>query len=413
MPAPTPSPLDSLATTSPLAPPTPRDSAPPHTPCRIGARRLQPLIRVAASLGLLAAVLLWLEPQTLAAAFSAPEPMWLAAALALSFPQVALSAWRWRLTAQRLGAPIRFGEALREYYVATFLNQILPGGVMGDAARAWRHARRPRSEGVLRGPVGEAVGESIGPAVGTKVETRRLMPLGAPVETTAGAPFEPPFEPPFETPVETPVETPAAAPVGLAAWHAVLIERASGQLALLAVVLATLVVSPELQGTTARMFTSPDGGSNSPVTLALALLLALAGIALWRGRGHVARFRRAVQEALLARDVFLRQLVASLLIVASYVGVYLCCMRMIGIDTPLATAAPLVPWVLLAMAIPLSIAGWGVREGAAALVWQATGLDPAQGVAISISYGVVILLSSLPGALMLLRRGPEDGAPVR
>ena len=409
MPAPTPSPLDSLATTSPLAPPTPRDSAPPHTPCRIGARRLQPLIRVAASLGLLVAVLLWLEPQTLGAAFSAPEPMWLAAALALSFPQVALSAWRWRLTAQRLGAPIRFGEALREYYVATFLNQILPGGVMGDAARAWRHARRPRSEGVLRGPVGEAVGESIGPAVGTKVETRRLMPLGAPVETTAGAPFEPPFEPPFETPVETP----AAAPVGLAAWHAVLIERASGQLALLAVVLATLVVSPELQGTTARMFTSPDGGSNSPVTLALALLLALAGIALWRGRGHVARFRRAVQEALLARDVFLRQLVASLLIVASYVGVYLCCMRMIGIDTPLATAAPLVPWVLLAMAIPLSIAGWGVREGAAALVWQATGLDPAQGVAISISYGVVILLSSLPGALMLLRRGPEDGAPVR
>ena len=412
MPAPTPSPLDSLATTSPLAPPTPRDSAPPHTPCRIGARRLQPLIRVAASLGLLAAVLLWLEPRTLAAAFSAPEPMWLAAALALSFPQVALSAWRWRLTAQRLGAPIRFGEALREYYVATFLNQILPGGVMGDAARAWRHARRPRSEGVLRGAVGEAVGESIGPAVGTKVETRRLMPLGAPVETTAGAPFEPPFEPPFETPVETPVETPAAAPVGLAAWHAVLIERASGQLALLAVVLATLVVSPELQGTTARMFTSPDGGSNSPVTLALALLLALAGIALWRGRGHVARFRRAVQEALLARDVFLRQLVASLLIVASYVGVYLCCMRMIGVDTPLATAAPLVPWVLLAMAIPLSIAGWGVREGAAALVWQAAGLDPAQGVAISISYGVVILLSSLPGALMLLRRGPKDGAAV-
>ena len=223
------------------------------------------------------------------------------------------------------------------------------------------------------------------------------MPLGAPVET----------------PVETPAGAPAGAPVGLAAWHAVLIERASGQLALLAVVLATLVVSPELQGTTARMFTSPDGGSNSPVTLALALLLALAGIALWRGRGHVARFRRAVQEALLARDVFLRQLVASLLIVASYVGVYLCCMRMIGIDTPLATAAPLVPWVLLAMAIPLSIAGWGVREGAAALVWQAAGLDPAQGVAISISYGVVILLSSLPGALMLLRRGPEDGAPVR
>jgi len=353
MPAPTPSHCTSPPDLSQLASPTPGDSAHPHTPPRNAARRLHPLFRLAASLGLMAALLFWLEPQTLAAAFAAPEPIWLVAALALSFPQVALSAWRWRLTANRLGAPLRFGEALREYYVATFLNQILPGGVMGDAARAWRHARLSRTEAM------------------------------------------------------------EGAPVGLAAWHAVLIERASGQLALLAVVLATLVVSPELQGTTARMLTSPDGGSNSPVTLALALLLALAGIALWRGRGHVARFLRAVQEALLARDVFLRQLVASLLIVASYVGVYLCCMRMIGVDTPLATAAPLVPWVLLAMAIPLSIAGWGVREGAAALVWQATGLDPAQGVAISISYGVVILLSSLPGALMLLRRGPEDGAPVR
>ena len=310
-------------------------------------------MRVLKTLCLLAAVLLWLEPRTLAAAFSAPEPMWLAAALALSFPQVALSAWRWRLTAQRLGAPIRFGEALREYYVATFLNQILPGGVMGDAARAWRHARLSRTEAM------------------------------------------------------------EGAPVGLAAWHAVLIERASGQLALLGVVLATLLVSSELQTASVRLFAPSAGDSNPSVLLALALLLALVGMALWRGRGHVARFRRAVQEALLARDVFLRQLIASLLIVASYVGVYLCCMRMIGIDTPLATAAPLVPWVLLAMAIPLSIAGWGVREGAAALVWQATGLDPAQGVAISISYGVVILLSSLPGALMLLRRGPEDGAPVR
>ena len=357
MPAPTPSHLTSpLATSQPvpaqLASPTPDDSAHPHPPPRIAARRLHPLFRLAASLGLIAALLFWLEPQTLAAAFAAPAPIWLVAALVLGFPQVALSAWRWRLTANRLGAPLRFGESLREYYVATFLNQILPGGVMGDAARAWRHARRTRTKGVV------------------------------------------------------------GAPVGLAAWHAVLIERASGQFALLTVVLATLVISPELQTASVRLFAPSAGGSNPSVLLASALLLALAGVALWRGRGHLRRFRRAVQEALLAREVFLRQLIASLLIVSSYVGVYLCCMRMIGVDTPLATAAPLVPWVLLAMAIPLSIAGWGVREGAAALVWQAAGLDPAQGVAISISYGVVVLLSSLPGALMLLGRGPRNGAPA-
>ena len=93
------------------------------------------LFRLAASLALLTAVLLWLEPQTLLAAFAAPEPLWLAAALTLTIPQVALSAWRWRITAGRLGAPLGSGEALCEYYVATFLNQILPG-VAGCAENA-------------------------------------------------------------------------------------------------------------------------------------------------------------------------------------------------------------------------------------------------------------------------------------
>ena len=301
------------------------------------------MLRLAASLGLLAALLLVLEPQRLAAAFSAPAPHWLAAALALSVPQVVLSAWRWRFTATRLGAPLGLGEAVREYYLATFLNQILPGGVMGDAARAWRHARRPRSQ-----------------------------------------------------------VTDAA--VGSAAWHAVLIERASGQFALLLVVLVTLVVSPTLRAASAAF-----AGATSGI-FALALLFAVGSVAAWRGREHLVRLRHALHHALLARAVFMRQLLASLLVVGSYVGVYLCCMRMIGIDTPVSLAAPLVPWVLLAMAIPLSVAGWGLREGAAALAWHAAGLDVAQGVAISISYGVVVLLSSLPGALMLTGRPPARDA---
>jgi hypothetical protein len=58
------------------------------------------------------------------------------------------------------------------------------------------------------------------------------------------------------------------------------------------------------------------------------------------------------------------------------------------------------------------VAGWGIREGAAALIWHAAGLDVAEGVAISISYGVVVLLSSLPGALMLLPRSSERDAPA-
>ncbi|WP_165225457.1 lysylphosphatidylglycerol synthase transmembrane domain-containing protein [Affinirhizobium pseudoryzae] len=52
--------------------------------------------------------------------------------------QIILSALRWRFTAQRLGQDMPLGWAVREYYIATALNQTLPGGVAGDALRAYR-----------------------------------------------------------------------------------------------------------------------------------------------------------------------------------------------------------------------------------------------------------------------------------
>lgn len=61
-----------------------------------------------------------------------------AVCLALVQVQVIVSALRWQFTARRLGQNIALWRAIREYYVASFLNQTLPGGVGGDAIRAWR-----------------------------------------------------------------------------------------------------------------------------------------------------------------------------------------------------------------------------------------------------------------------------------
>lgn len=66
----------------------------------------------------------------------------IAAMLIIQFQSV-LSAIRWRFTAGRLGQDISMSLAVREYYVATGLNQILPGGMAGDAFRAYRN----RAEG--------------------------------------------------------------------------------------------------------------------------------------------------------------------------------------------------------------------------------------------------------------------------
>lgn len=58
--------------------------------------------------------------------------------LALVQVQIVLSALRWRFTSRRLGQDIAPLKAICEYYVASFLNQTLPGGMGGDALRAWR-----------------------------------------------------------------------------------------------------------------------------------------------------------------------------------------------------------------------------------------------------------------------------------
>ncbi|WP_417742072.1 lysylphosphatidylglycerol synthase transmembrane domain-containing protein [Salipiger sp.] len=63
---------------------------------------------------------------------------WLIGAVVLLNAVTLLSALRWKLTATALSLPLGAGEAVREYYLAQFVNQTLPGGVLGDAARAMR-----------------------------------------------------------------------------------------------------------------------------------------------------------------------------------------------------------------------------------------------------------------------------------
>ena len=59
--------------------------------------------------------------------------------------------------------------------------------------------------------------------------------------------------------------------------------------------------------------------------------------------------------------------------------------------------------VQTAVVIPLSIGGWGLREGAAAWAFGAAGLGAATGVTIATLYAVLMLAAVAPGAGLLLR----------
>ncbi|SSC71506.1 unnamed protein product [Ciceribacter sp. T2.26MG-112.2] len=93
---------------------------------------------IAAGLLLLAALLFAVNPVSVIEALGRVPLGHILAAVLVVQVQIVLSALRWRFTAARLGHPISVRIAVREYYLGGVLNQILPGGIAGDATRVYR-----------------------------------------------------------------------------------------------------------------------------------------------------------------------------------------------------------------------------------------------------------------------------------
>ena len=265
------------------------------------------------------------------------ESRWILVGLAISLPQMALLALRWRITAARLGLELTYVTALREYYLAAFLNQFLPGGVTGDVSRAWRHSRGRRRP--------ERDGERYG--FGTAV-------------------------------------------------RAVVLERTSGQVVMAVVAAVALVGLPVAPAARAVMSVFAVATIVLPVIAVIALRRAHTTPSLWHD----------LHAAVLARDVVGVQLATSALTLATYIAMYVVAARAVGLTTPLGTLLPLIPPVLLSMLVPVTVAGWGVREAVAAGIWSIVGLTAEDGVAASAAYGLLVFISMLPGVLV-----PFSGAP--
>lgn len=108
-------------------------------------------VRLALSLLLLIATLAWLDPERLWERFRSADPLWLLVALSAASLCYPLLAARWSFLSARAGASLRFEKAIREYYVSTLLNQLLPLGVAGDAWRVKRRLDEERSDEPRRG----------------------------------------------------------------------------------------------------------------------------------------------------------------------------------------------------------------------------------------------------------------------
>lgn len=104
-------------------------------------RRLaRALISVVVTVGLLALIVRRLDGAELASIWSTVDLRWTLVVMALVPLQVVLSGLRWRAICASLGLPMAKREAVEEVGLSTLLNQLLPGGLAGDALRVWRQA---------------------------------------------------------------------------------------------------------------------------------------------------------------------------------------------------------------------------------------------------------------------------------
>lgn len=100
---------------------------------------LKQLGRWAFSAALLGGLLLWVDAAALVDSLRQAHMGWVIAGIALGVVQVLVSALRWRYTVHCVGIRLAARVAVQEYFLSTLTNQLLPGGVVGDANRAWRH----------------------------------------------------------------------------------------------------------------------------------------------------------------------------------------------------------------------------------------------------------------------------------
>jgi glycosyltransferase 2 family protein len=180
--------------------------------------------------------------------------------------------------------------------------------------------------------------------------------------------------------------------------RAVAWERSAGQGVQLALAFVVLLLLP-----------SPVR-SSVPALAAVVLLVVLAVVLAWRalsGGAGVPRIRAVgtvvadLRDGVLTRQTWPGVVVASALVVVGHTATFLVAARTAGSDASIVVLVPLALLVLLAMAIPANVAGWGPREGVAAWSFGAAGLTASAGVATAVVYGVMVFVASLPGAVLL------------
>lgn len=92
------------------------------------------------------------------------------------------------------------------------------------------------------------------------------------------------------------------------------------------------------------------------------------------------------------------------------VGVVFFIARVMGLDLSFYDCLAVVPLALLAAMIPITVAGWGLREASFVAAFGVLDVAAADAFSLSVLLGLTIIATSLPGGLIWLLSSREESA---
>lgn len=190
--------------------------------------------------------------------------------------------------------------------------------------------------------------------------------------------------------------------------QAVVFERLSGQAGLLLVLVAALGISMLLPGGVEW----PSWILLTIIGITIVITLLIFGLSAISqkftgalGRG-LKSFGPAAQKVFFTPSSSWLHPVLSLSTAICNVAGFTFAAWAVGSSLGFSLALVLVPLILLAMLIPISVSGWGLREGVAVALFPMAGLVAVEGMAASVAFGLICLVVALPG--LLFTRPPKS-----
>jgi glycosyltransferase 2 family protein len=203
-----------------------------------------------------------------------------------------------------------------------------------------------------------------------------------------------------------------------AATYSILVDRAIGLIALAVLIVASLPWSY-------RLITDANGRS----ALLFVDFAALAGglgflvlgrlpwpwLRRWWATHHIHACSVIANRVIFSRERGPKIAVLSLLVHVLTVVIAWCVVRSIAAPVLFGQVFQLVPPVMLITMMPISIAGWGVREATMGLAFGYAGLLANEGVNMSLLFGAVSFIVGALGGLVWIfsaEKASKGSAPI-